>query len=530
MLYFLLACLSLSLLLYSRRRRPGIPGAFAVPGLPVVGNAPFVLNNPSKVFTQWAHKYRITTFVIHLGSTPVLVANSHHDVHELLNHHLVALCSRPSLYTFHKVVSAVQGLTVGSTPYGPSFKRKKKCISLQLLASHVASNDVAASLDSSSKYVLAKVLADTLKSGTGRSALPDVSFLRHAQCYVLRCALMLTYGRAIDTHGSDQTLADQIIQTENHIIRLRSLISNYQDYVPFLKRPPFLYFFNSEAEFWRNKRDKYMDAFYEEFQQNLQLDDASAKACMLARILSDKSSALAVSARELQSICLTMVSAGLDNLSLTFDHLMGHFSQPEYGYALQEHLYRSLLEQNDGDVLSAWRNSATSMECDYALALIHEALRFFSVLPLNLPRSTIKPFKFKGMMVPKDTIVILNAYAANHDPATFNEPFKFDPGRWLDDNGKILAPSKINHFTFGSGSRYCSGSHLSIKEMYVMLCRTTLLFRVRRPTDTAFLMELDPFKANSCPRATSFEPKEFRVWLQPRLGAQIFQLHREVLS
>lgn len=513
-------------------RHSAVRGAFVVPGYPLVGNALQVLDNPSRAFMEWARRYNKTSFVIYLGSTPALVANCYADVHELLNHHLIAMCSRPSLYTFHKVVSAVQGLTVGSTPFGASFQRKKKCISLHLLSRAVGSDQVSAVLDLSSQYILRHVLSECLDRHRllGRASDDDVSLLRHAQCYVLRCALALTYGYCIDTHGAERSFADEIITTENSIIRLRSLISNYQDYLPFMNFGPVRYFSDSNAEHWRTRRDQYMQNLYETFRTRLQNANPEVGQCMLAHVLSEKPSANTVSAAELQSICLTMVSAGLDNLALTFDHLMGQLAVPSYGYAIQEKLFQSLLALNDGNVIAAWKNVIHAMDCDYALALIHEALRFFTVLPLSLPRLTTKPFNFKGMAVPADTIVIINAYAANHDPEYFTEPFSFMPDRWLDTNGKLVESSHLAHFSFGSGSRKCSGNHLSMRELYILVCRMVLLFRVKRPTNANFTMEQDPFVGNSCPTATSFEPKEFKVWLQPRVGPSVHELHDLVNS
>lgn len=482
-----------------------IVGAYYIPGYPLIGNTWQVLHNPSKVFSAWAKRCGQSSFVIHLGYTPVLVVNSFADVHDLWLLHSIALGSRPTLHTFHNVISAVQGLTVGTTPAGDSYKRKKKCLSQKLSATNVAGPDITETIDICSKEFLGNLLT---------FPRPDRLLLMHAQYYVLSAALRLTYGVVLDCHGSDTDFANNIISTESQIIRMRSLVANYQDYIPILQRFPFRWFFEARATYWSSRRDAYMRDLYSHFLSDLHQGLQLASRCMLAHILREKFSPMSLSETELQSICLTMVSAGLDNTALTFDHLMGQLSQPQYGYSMQEQLYGSLLAISNNNTLSAWKNAAISTDCAYATALLLESLRYFSVLPLGLPRKTLKDVHFKGMYIPQNTVVVMNNYAANHDSNVFDNPSVFNPSRWLNREGELI-PS-ASHFSFGAGSRKCSGNHLATKEMYTLLCRMVLLFHIREPEESSYLMELDPFAGNQCPTATSFEPREFRVSLKPR--------------
>lgn len=510
-LAFYLILLTVILLALLPAQRP-IVGALYIPGYPLLGNTLQVLHNPSKVFSKWVDRYGQSSFVIHLGYTPVLVINSFAEVHDLWVLHSTALGSRPTLHTFHNIVSAVQGLTVGSTPAGDSYKRKKKCLSQQLSATKVGGRDITEAIDSCSRKCLRYLYA---------SALQERLALVHAQYYVLSAAIRLTYGLTLDCHGTDAEFANNIITTENHIIRMRSLIANYQDYVPILQIQPIRWVFESRATHWSNKRDAYMRELYSNFLDDLHKGRKLASHSMLASIVREKFSSMSLSEAELQSICLTMVSAGLDNSALTFDHLMGQLSQPQYGYDMQERLYNDLLAATNNDIGKAWENAARSTDCAYAMALLQESLRNFSVLPLGLPRKTLKKVQYRGMSIPENTIVIMNNYAANHDASVFEEPFQFKPTRWLDDQGEIIRSA--SHFSFGAGSRKCSGNNLAMKEMYTLLCRMVLLFQIREPKDSSYLMDLDPFAGNECPTGTSFEPREFRVKLQPRQDEEFSQ-------
>lgn len=531
-----------ALLFFLSPPRP-IVGAFYVPGYPLVGNACQVLHNPSRVFLLWAQTCGHALFVIHLGRTPVLVVNSHADVHDLWLLHSLALGSRPTLHTFHNVVSAVHGLTVGSTPAGASYRRKKKTLSLELsalkvqskallgnaqrealLSTNASSVQKLLSLDSGHESGFPPILShiDVCSSECIAQLLSqpaETSLLLETQYYVLSAAIRLTYGIVLDCHGRDASLANTIMATENKIIRMRSLVANYQDYIPGLQSFPLRCMFDASAAKWRQQRDSYMHSLYQSFLVQLHGGLFLANHSMLAHILRAKASPMTLSESELQSICLTMVSAGLDNSALTFDHLMGHFSH-DYGQDMQERLWKELMLQSNGSLTAAW-DAATYGTCSYAMALLHEALRFFSVLPLGLPRQTTKPARFRGLYIPANTIVVMNNYAANHDPAAFESPFEFFPDRWLDPNGNLITP---NHFSFGAGSRKCAGSHLALKELHTLLCRVVLLFRIKPPHDNRFKMCLDPFEGNLCPTGTSFEPKEFRIRLEPREGKECDEL------
>ncbi len=60
-----------------------------------------------------------------------------------------------------------------------------------------------------------------------------------------------------------------------------------------------------------------------------------------------------------------------------------------------------------------------------------------------------------GVIIPAGTLVIVNAIAANRDPAVFDDPDRLDITR--------DAPAAV--LTFGGGVHYCLGSHLARAEL-----------------------------------------------------------------
>lgn len=523
MLWLLLLLLISAFVAYAAycNRKNAIPGALHLPTFPLVGHAFLVQNNPARVFMGWAKKYNRACFVIRLGTTPVLVVNSHSAVSELWIRHSQATSSRPVFHTFHNIVLASQGFTVGLTPTGASCQRKKKCIGKQLSPKHVGLEWTAEITNSHSKRMVKHLLRRSTAMFPGRTTLDDQLLLRHAQYFVLGCALEYTYGIHLDAYGKHQKIADTVVETENQIIRLRLPLANYQDYVPGMKWLAF----SSKAEMAAKSRDQYMDRFFQVFQHKLHHRNQEAANCLLGRVSTDIER---LSAAETRSICLTMVSAGLDNIALSFDHLMGQMATPK-GYKMQERLFQELCKIYSSSA-AAWDAVVHENASVYGLALIHETMRYFTVLPLSLPRETTRAVLFRGMFIPRGTILLMNAYAADHDEAVFEKPYEFIPERWIDENGRLVPETNLRHFGFGAGSRKCSGIALAVKEFYILLCRTVLVFHIKRPLNPADEMGMDPFESNLCPLATSFEPREFKVWLRPRFSPGYGELHEKIYS
>lgn len=55
-----------------------------------------------------------------------------------------------------------------------------------------------------------------------------------------------------------------------------------------------------------------------------------------------------------------------------------------------------------------------TQDVEYILLLVKEALRFYSPLPLSMPRESTTELHYKGTIIPKGTMVFLNAWACNH--------------------------------------------------------------------------------------------------------------------
>ncbi|XP_047472152.1 cytochrome P450 2L1-like [Penaeus chinensis] len=109
----------------------------------------------------------------------------------------------------------------------------------------------------------------------------------------------------------------------------------------------------------------------------------------------------------------------------------------------------------------------------YTEAVIHEVLRVSSLASVGVPHVAVRDTKLGGYLLPKGTIVSTAAAAMHHDPRYWNEPEKFKPERWLDDQGKFTT-KKEGFLPFGVGKRVCVGESLARMELFIL---STALFQ-----------------------------------------------------
>lgn len=105
-------------------------------------------------------------------------------------------------------------------------------------------------------------------------------------------------------------------------------------------------------------------------------------------------------AAELKSICLTMVSAGLDTVPGNI--VMGiAFLSTKQGQAVQEKALRAIEQAYpDGE---AWERCLKEEKVPYVTALVKETLRYWTVIPICLPRTNIKDIPYGNAVIPAGT-------------------------------------------------------------------------------------------------------------------------------
>ncbi|PWY75020.1 cytochrome P450 [Aspergillus heteromorphus CBS 117.55] len=193
--------------------------------------------------------------------------------------------------------------------------------------------------------------------------------------------------------------------------------------------------------------------------------------------------------------CMDHLAAGIDTTGDGLCFLMWELSQP-HNLQFQERLYKELCST---------ANDTPIDQLPYLDAVIKEALRCSPPIPMSFPRHVPRGGRtIDGCFIPEGTIVSCQPYTVHRlDETVFPEPDRFNPDRWMDDEG--LHERNRLFFAFGTGGRGCTGKSLAMVEMKILLQAVYSQFRTTVAPDmtlkTMLLLSPHTSTANPAPPA-----------------------------
>jgi len=124
------------------------------------------------------------------------------------------------------------------------------------------------------------------------------------------------------------------------------------------------------------------------------------------------------------------------------------------------------------EVDKLYKNQPVTIESlnkmDFMSLVMKESLRYNTPVPILIPREALVDHMIGDIKVKKGTLANISQMMTNFNPQVFENPFKFDPYRWLNAN----KPKKIDPFSyvpFSAGGRNCMGQHLAQLEFRIIL-------------------------------------------------------------
>ncbi|KAK8048381.1 Cytochrome P450 [Apiospora phragmitis] len=158
--------------------------------------------------------------------------------------------------------------------------------------------------------------------------------------------------------------------------------------------------------------------------------------------------------------CTDHMAAGIDTTGDALCFLMWEISQPR-----SLHVQQRLQEE-----IQSTTPDTPFDKLPYLDAAVMEGLRCFPAIPMSLPRYVPPGGRtIDGYYIPGGTIVSAQAYSTHRiDRRVFPEPERFNPDRWLAEDGGDLDRKRL-FFAFASGGRGCIGKHLALAEMKTLL-------------------------------------------------------------
>lgn len=105
----------------------------------------------------------------------------------------------------------------------------------------------------------------------------------------------------------------------------------------------------------------------------------------------------------------------------------------------------------------------------YTMACIWEVERWKTASPLGVARESSDDVVIDGYFIPKGTTVVPNLWAVHNDPALWQDPHKFNPNRFLNDDGTVVSQKPEHLIAFSIGRRSCPGEMFASMEIFLMV-------------------------------------------------------------
>lgn len=142
-------------------------------------------------------------------------------------------------------------------------------------------------------------------------------------------------------------------------------------------------------------------------------------------------------------------------------------------------------------------------------ACINEILRHSSLTtmaPINY--ATSADTTLGGYFIAKNTPLVINYYALTRDERYWQEPEKFNPYRFLDENGKLRTSLVDKFYPFGVGVRRCIGEYLGRIQIFLFFANLMHKCQFEKVPGEKLSFEPQP--------GAIVIPQDFKVVVKPR--------------
>lgn len=161
----------------------------------------------------------------------------------------------------------------------------------------------------------------------------------------------------------------------------------------------------------------------------------------------------ALSDRDIADELIVFLFAGYDTTATTLTYAMwqlGHHPEVQDRVAAEvAQIPDRMLTPDDVPLLP------------YTVQVLREALRLCPPTPTG-SRMATRDIEVAGYRVEAGTALVIGRLAVQRDPTLWEEPLKFDPDRFSEDN--IKKRDRWQYLPFGGGPRSCIGDHFAMLE------------------------------------------------------------------
>ncbi|XP_067866204.1 cytochrome P450 2D17-like [Heterodontus francisci] len=454
-------------------------------GLPFIGNVLQVdLNNPHLSFAKLWKKYG-NVVSVQFGWTNMVILNGYETLKEALVKKSEDFADRPHFPIFENQIKRI-GAGIVLAKYGPWWREQRK-FSLSTLRTFGLGK----------KSLEMRIVEE---AGFLNKAFEDERGLPFDPHFIINCATSniicsITFGERFEYQdkkflGFLQILEEsfvlegafwgQLVNTFPFIRRLpgphNKIFENQEKTIHFLQE-----IVSDHKKLWDpNEPRDFIDAFLAEQEKMKHVPKTSFLESNLLGTVSD------------------LFAAGTETTSTTLRWALLFMM-------LHPHLQSKVHEEIDRVVGKERKPMLEDREeMPYTNAVIHEIQRFGNIVPISLPHQTYRDTEVMGYTIPKGTMIIPNLSSTLFDENIWSTPHQFNPGHFLNSEGKFVKPEAF--IPFSAGRRVCLGEQLAKAELFLfftsMFQHFTFLLPENEPrpsyTEAKYGITLSPLPYRLC--------------------------------
>ncbi|KAL4252089.1 cytochrome P450 family protein [Abortiporus biennis] len=496
-MYTLEICLALLALLLSLdrflravRQKNSLPFPPGPPSDPFIGHLRVIPRGYNEaVYNEWRRKYGDVVYLNVLGKT-IIMLNSEKAAVDLLDKRSASYSDRPSVPMYDLLgVSDV----LGFLPYESEFHKMRKMIQ-QPFARRACG-------------VFQEIQRKQCFSLLNNLTKEPQRFEEHIKRFSTMVILEIAYGQKDKDEQRYLDMAEEINQL---FAGAGAAGSTPIDLLPLLRYLPSWFpgaWFIRYAEKYRSVAQRVKDYPFDEVTR--QMADGNAPISFVSMHLEEMSRDgidTAEERRRLKVSAFQLYIAGGKTTWLALECFI-------LAMVLHPHVQQKAQAEIDRVIGRNRLPDFSDFEAlPYINCVVQEVLRWQTPAPLGLPHSVRKDDEYRGMRIPRGSVIIANNRCMTMDENVYDEPHIFRPERFLPQSIGDEEPHP--QCVFGFGRRICPGRHLAQGSVWIVAATILATFDIRPILDeqgqevlprlefeTAITSQIKPFQCQIRPRS-----------------------------